>query len=147
MQFMSTMGPVLTTFVNLGMVIVIWAGGLQAIDGRLTVGQIVAFTNYLLTTMGPLTMMTMLSNVWANGIASAARINEVLDTAPDVQDVPGAIPLPASTSGQVAFENVSFHYNGDGEVLENISGQTGRMVAILGATGQEIQPGPVRPTM
>ena len=137
MQFMSTMGPVLTSFVNIGMVIVIWAGGLQAIDGRLTIGQIVAFTNYLLTTMGPLTMMTMLSNVWANGIASAARIHEVLDTVPDVQDTPGARPLPASTPGQVAFENVSFHYNGDGEVLENISlvAKPGEMVAILGATG------------
>ena len=89
MQFMSTMGPVLTIFVNIGMVIVIWAGGLQAIDGRVTVGQIVAFTNYLLTTMGPLTMMTMLSNVWANGIASAQRINEVLDTVPEVQDAAG----------------------------------------------------------
>jgi ATP-binding cassette subfamily B multidrug efflux pump len=137
MRFMSTMGPVLTSFVNIGMVIVIWAGGLQSIDGRLTVGQIVAFTNYLLTTMGPLTMMTMLSNVWANGIASAQRIHEVLDTVPDVQDSPGALPLPASTPGQVAFENVSFHYNGDGEVLESVSlvAKPGETVAILGATG------------
>jgi len=137
MQFMSTMGPVLTIFVNIGMVIVIWAGGLQAIDGKVTIGQIVAFTNYLLTTMGPLTMMTMLSNVWANGIASAARINEVLDTVPDVQDSPGALPLLASSPGQVTFENVSFHYNGDGEVLENVSlvANPGEMVAILGATG------------
>ncbi len=72
MQFMSTMSPVLTIFVNIGMVIVIWAGGLQAIQGDMTVGQIVAFINYLLTTMGPLMMMTMLANIWANGIASAA---------------------------------------------------------------------------
>jgi ATP-binding cassette subfamily B multidrug efflux pump len=137
MQFMSTMGPVLTTFVNIGMVIVIWSGGLQAINGRLTVGQIVAFTNYLLTTMGPLTMMTMLSNVWANGIASAQRINEVLDTVPDVQDYPNAQLLPATLPGRVIFENVSFHYNGDGGVLNgvNLTAEPGQMVAILGATG------------
>jgi ATP-binding cassette subfamily B protein len=137
MQFMSTMGPVLSVFVNLGMVIVIWAGGLQAINGRMTIGQIIAFTNYLLTTMGPLTMMTMLSNVWANGIASAQRINEVLDTVSEVQDAPDARPLPASTPGQVAFENVSFHYNGDGGVLKgvNLTAEPGQMVAILGATG------------
>ncbi len=51
------------------MVIVIWAGGLQAIQGGLTQGQIVAFSNYLLTTMTPLIMMVNLANVWANGIA------------------------------------------------------------------------------
>ena len=137
MQFMSTMGPVLSVFVNLGMVIVIWAGGLQAINNKVTIGQIVAFTNYLLTTMGPLTMMTMLSNVWANGIASAQRIHEVLDTIPAVQDAPDAQPLPASTPGQVAFENVTFHYNGDGAVLENVTltAKPGETVAILGATG------------
>ncbi len=84
------------------MVIVIWAGGMQAIRGDLTVGQIVAFTNYLLTTMGPLIMMTMLSNVWATGIASAQRVNEVLDTVPEVQDAPGAIALPGGCAGRVS---------------------------------------------
>ncbi len=58
MRFMSSMSPALTVFVNIGMVIVIWAGGLQSIRGSLSIGQIVAFTNYLLTTMTPLTMMT-----------------------------------------------------------------------------------------
>ena len=48
MQFMSSMGPALTIFVNIGMVIVIWSGGLEVIRGSMTVGQIVAFTNYLL---------------------------------------------------------------------------------------------------
>jgi ATP-binding cassette subfamily B multidrug efflux pump len=128
---------VLTVFVNLGMVIVIWSGGLQAIHGRVTVGQIVAFTNYLLTTMGPLTMMTMLSNVWANGIASAQRINEVLDTVPDVQNAPDAQPLPTHALSKVTLENVTFHYNGDGAVLNgiNLVAEPGEMVAILGATG------------
>ena len=139
MQFMSTMSPVLTIFVNIGMVIVIWSGGLQAIRGGLTQGQIVAFANYLLTTMTPLTMMTMLSNTWANGFASAQRINEVLDTVPEVQESPEAQPLPAPSVGRVAFENVSFHYNGshDGIVLDgvNLTAEPGQTVAILGATG------------
>src|SRR5512143_3625821 len=62
MKFMSSMGPALTICVNIGMVIVIWAGGIQAIQGQLSMCQVVAFTNYLLSTMTPLTMMTMLSN-------------------------------------------------------------------------------------
>jgi len=139
MQFTSTMSPTLTVFVNIGMVIVIWAGGLQAIQGSLSVGQIVAFTNYLLTTMTPLIMMTMLSNTWANGIASAKRVNEILDTVPEVQDVPNARTLPDQPQAQVVLENVAFHYNGNSDeaVLENINlvAEPGETVAILGATG------------
>ena len=139
MEFMAGMSPVLTMCVNVGMVIVIWAGGLQAARGDLTIGQIVAFTNYLLTTMTPLTMMTMLSNTWAQGIASARRIDEVLETVPDVQDAADAIALPAQTPGCIVFENVSFHYNGNDaeDVLTDIdlTVESGETVAILGATG------------
>src|SRR5512135_652355 len=118
MEFMATMSPALTMCVNIGMVVVIYLGGLQAIAGNLQVGQIVAFTNYLLTTMTPLIMMTMLSNTWADGIAAAKRIDGVLQIVPDIQDNPHALALPAAMSGRIAFENVSFHYNGnDAEVV------------------------------
>jgi ATP-binding cassette subfamily B multidrug efflux pump len=139
MQFMSSMSPVLTIFVNIGMVIVIWAGGLQAIQGRLLVGQIVAFNSYLLTTMTPLILMTMLSNVWAGGIASARRVNEVLDAVPEVQDAPHSLVLSDRAQGKIVFENVAFHYNGSSDlaVLEgiNLVAEPGQTIAILGATG------------
>ena len=139
LQVVSTMSPVLTMCVNIGMVIVIWAGGIQSVQGNLSVGQIVAFTNYLLTTMTPLIMMTVLSNVWAGGIASARRVNEVLDTVPDVRDAPDAISLPEPVQGRLVFENVSFHYNGAHaeSVLEeiNLTAEPGQTVAILGSTG------------
>jgi len=139
MEFMSTMTPALTVCINIGMVIVIWEGGLQAIRGSLTIGQIVAFTNYLITTMTPLTMMTMLSNVWAGGIASAKRVNEVLDTNPDIQDYPDAFILPENIQGRVVFQNVNFTFNSNVNeaVLEDINliAEPGETVAILGATG------------
>jgi ATP-binding cassette subfamily B multidrug efflux pump len=139
MQFMATMSPVLTIFVNIGMVAVIWAGGLQAMRGDMTEGQIVAFTNYLLTTMGPLTMMVMLSNTWANGIASMQRIDEVLDTVPEVQEIENPLPLPEDAQGRVAFENAAFSYDGGNEELVlkdiNLVAEPGQTVAILGATG------------
>ncbi|MCX7037892.1 MAG: ABC transporter ATP-binding protein [Spirochaetes bacterium] len=136
MQFMSIMSPVLTIFVNIGMVAVVWAGGLQAIKGTMTVGQLVAFTNYLLTTMNPLIMMTMLSNTWANGLASAKRVNEVLESMPEVPQDAQARPLPAQGPGRVVFKDVSFQYD-NGTVLEHIDlvGEPGHTVAILGATG------------
>jgi len=139
MQLMSTMSPVLTTLINAGMVIVIWSGGLQTIQGEMMIGQIVAFTNYLLTTMTPLLLMAQLSNVWANGLASAQRIDEVLDTIPEVQEAAEAIALPVQATDQVDFQDVSFHYRGDSDmaVLENIylAAESGQSVAVLGATG------------
>jgi ATP-binding cassette subfamily B multidrug efflux pump len=139
MQFMSTMSPILTLLINAGIVIVVWQGGLQAIGGNLTIGQLVAFTNYLITTMTPLTMMAQLSNTWANGLASARRIDEVLDTLPEVQEDPNAQYLPAGAPARVVLQNVDFHYNGstDGAILEgiNLAAEPGQTVAILGATG------------
>lgn len=139
MQVMSAMNPALTILINLGMVLVVWMGGLQTISGDLTVGQLVAFSNYLVTTMTPLLMMTNLANVWANGLASSRRIGEVLDTVSDVQPAVNPLRLPADLEAKVEFRNVSFHYDGaeSGEVLKNISftAQPGEMVAILGATG------------
>jgi ATP-binding cassette subfamily B multidrug efflux pump len=139
MQIMSSLSPILTMCVNVGMVIVIWVGGIRAIGGDLTVGQIVAFTNYLLTTMTPLIMMTLLSNIWAGGNVSARRINDVLETEPEVRDAPDAIPLPEPARGRLVFENVSFRYHGATaeNVLEGIdlTIEPGQTVAFLGATG------------
>jgi len=139
MQFMTTLSPAMSIFVNLAIVAVIWIGGIQAIDDSITVGQLVAFVNYLQTTLGPLTIMVMLANVAAAGMASAERINEVLETVPEVQDDAQPLSLPEISRPRVVFENVGFHYNGssDEEVLQNIDlvAEPGQTVAILGATG------------
>lgn len=139
MQFMATMGPVLAMMVNIGIAIVVYVGGLRSIEGSLTIGQIVAFSQYLLRTMGPLGMMTMLSNTWANGFASAKRVNEVLETVPEIQDQPAAGRLPENGAGRVELQNVDFHYKGsnEGAVLCGIDlvANPGETIAILGATG------------
>ncbi len=139
MRFMATLFPAMSTFINIGMVIVIWAGGVQSIGGGVSVGQIVAFINYLQTTMGPLGIMVMLANVVAAATASAERINEVLDNVPEVQDVPNPVALPDGNRERIAFEDVSFHYNGtnQGLVLNGVDlvAEPGQTVAILGATG------------
>jgi len=139
LQIVSAMSPILTMCVNIGLVIVIWAGGIESVRGDLTVGQIVAFTNYLLTTMVPLIMMTILSNIWAGGIASAKRVNEVLETVPDITDAPDAMTPPAQATGRLVFEKVSFRYRGEQAepVLTGIdlTIEPGQSVAFLGATG------------
>ncbi|MDB4943647.1 MAG: transporter related protein [Labilithrix sp.] len=134
--FMSRMAPVLSLCVNAGVVIVIWFGGRQAMVGRLTAGQIVAFTNYLFMTMAPLVMMTTLSNVWAAGLVSARRAAEILDTVPDVQDAPGAIPLEPGQAAHLVFDDVSFAY-GEEPILQHVSFdvRVGETLAIVGSTG------------
>ena len=139
MRFMTTLSPAMSIFVNLAIVAVIWIGGIQAIDGGITVGQLVAFVNYLQTTLGPLTIMVMLANVAAAGMASAERIVEVLETVPEVRDEAQPLSLPEISQPRIVFEQVGFHYNGssDEEVLQNIDlvAEPGQTVAILGATG------------
>ncbi|MHC1770262.1 MAG: ABC transporter ATP-binding protein [Flexilinea sp.] len=139
MQFMSTMTPALTLFIDIGIIVIVWAGGLEAINDTISIGQLVAFVNYLMTIMIPLLAMTNLANVWANGIASARRINEVLETVSEVQDDPKAQSLPDRSQARVIFKDVSFHYNSsnNGNVLKGVNfiAEPGQTVAILGATG------------
>ena len=139
MKIMASMSPILTMLINIGIILVVWLGGLQSIQGDLTLGQIVAFTNYLMATLHPLISMTQLSNNWANGLASSKRINEVLDAEPEVAELPNASSLPQTIRGEVEFDHVYFHYNGDTaiKVLENVCtrAEAGKVTAILGATG------------
>jgi len=139
MKFMASMPPMLTMCINTGMVLVIWVGGFNAVRGELTIGQVVAFTNYLLTTMAPMIFMANLTNVWAAGIASSKRVVEVLDIIPDIQDDVVAKEMQEHTQGRIVFENVSFRYSNASEalLLDDISVvvEPGRTLAILGATG------------
>jgi ATP-binding cassette subfamily B multidrug efflux pump len=139
MQYMAFLSPSMMILVNTGIVLVIWAGGLKVISGDLTIGEIVAFTNYLLTSISPLLILANISTFLANSFASAERINGMLEVIPEVRDQPQAISLPLIAQGQVIFEHVGFHYNGtsDEPVLHDINlvANPGEMIAILGATG------------
>jgi ATP-binding cassette subfamily B protein len=89
--------------------------------------------------MQPLIMMTQLSNTWANGLASAKRVNEVLETVPEIAESERPETLPEPPMGAVKFEHVDFHYNGnsDRQILEDIclKAEPGKTIAVLGATG------------
>lgn len=123
---------------NLGVIGVLWFGGIKVIEGSMQIGQIIAFVNYLTITLFSLVMVSQLLIQLARAEASARRIQEVLDTSPKVQDRPDAIK-EFSPQGRVAFENVSFCYDGQGcdMVLRNVtfSAEPGQTVALLGTTG------------
>lgn len=113
--------PVLTLLTTLGTVAVIWWGGVRVIGGRLSVGELIAFNNYLLIGMSPLLLLSNMLTLISRAEASAERIWEVLDAKPAIQTAPAPYQ-PATMQGRVVFEHVSFHYNagrGEGAPLPN----------------------------
>ncbi|HET59585.1 MAG TPA: ABC transporter ATP-binding protein [Chloroflexi bacterium] len=144
-RLMGGLFPLLFFILNIGIVIVVYSGGNQVIQGNLTLGEMIAFLNYLGMVMFPLLFLAMIIGMLASAGASAKRIWTVLSAAEEVVDRPSAQEMPA-IKGQVEFKNVSFSYrakseNGDikhgDPVLKNInfSVKPGETVAILGATG------------
>ena len=137
-RLVSVVRPFMMLALNLGVVGAIWFGGIQVVQGDMSVGQIIAFVNYLLRTLFSLMMVGMLLIRVSRAEASADRILEVLNTEPKIKNMPGAAGV-FSARGRVAFEHVAFSYDGhsDDPVLQNIDfvAEPGQMVAILGATG------------
>lgn len=141
-QLVVLLLPTMVLILNLGIAAIIWFGGLQAINGQMTSGEIVAFVNYLLMTMITVMMLGRILPMISAAEASAGRILEVVDSKVKVQDKPQARPIdPEQVNGRIAFENVTFDYDSDQNeheaVLKNIDfvARPGETVAILGATG------------
>ena len=130
--------PFMMLALNLGVVGVIWFGGVQVTHGSMGIGQIIAFVNYLLRSLFSLMMVSMLLMRVSRAEASAERILEALNSEPQVQNKPHAVGT-FKPRGQVVFENVTFNYSGNTHdpVLKDISfvAEPGQTVAILGATG------------
>jgi len=137
-QYISIFFPIVMALMNMGTVAIIYFGGIQVFQGTTSLGQIMAFTNYLFSTMFPVLMLSMMAGQISAASASATRIMEVLDVEPEVKDKPDAITLD-QIQGRVVFENVTFSYRDDGgdPVLTEVSfiAEPGQKVALLGQTG------------
>lgn len=136
-RLFATMVPLVFFIANLALLLVYWIGGTQVIAGRLSLGRMLAFANYMMMAFFPALMLTFVLTMVAQAGASAERIFEVLDARSEVTDRPGARELPP-VAGRVTFENVSFRYFENSDlVLDHVSfeAQPGQMVALLGATG------------
>ena len=101
--------PALTFVTNVGMVAVIWFGGVDTINGRLSVGELVAFNNYLLIGMAPLLLLSNILAMVSRAEVSAERVLDLLHTSPAIQIVSNA-HRSEQVAGEVVFENVSFRY-------------------------------------
>ncbi|HNS33241.1 MAG TPA: ABC transporter ATP-binding protein [bacterium] len=133
----ATYQPLIIFISSIGTIIILWYGGFQVIQGNLTIGTMVAFIGYIGVLYSPLEQINQVNTIFQSAQASAERIFEVLDMAPEVEDKKNAILLPGKLEGDVLFKNVTFGYNGKENVLRNISfeAKAGETFAIVGPSG------------
>jgi ATP-binding cassette subfamily B multidrug efflux pump len=129
--------PLVDVFGLIGTCLVLWLGAWMVIQNELTVGYIMAFTDYLWRFWEPISAISRVYSRVLSAMASAERIFEYLDTQPEIKDAPDARPLPP-IQGDVRFEHVWFRYSdGDDYVLKDINLHIapGQTVALVGPTG------------
>lgn len=136
-QFLSGMiMPIMMFIGNLNYVVIAVVGGLRVASGTMSLGDVQAFIQYTRSFTQPITQIASMANLLQSGVASAERVFELLDEDEEPTDEHHAT-LPAETRGEVVFENVSFRYEPDTPLIDDLSLSVspGQMVAIVGPTG------------
>jgi len=135
------MTPIMQISFNISIVLVLWIGGRYVIGGTMTDGNLYAFISYIINVLMSVMMIAFTFLQLTRARACAERINEVMDTVPEIRDSANALhaALPESR-GKVEFRDVSFRYAATGigdDVLSHIdlSIEPGQFVAIVGGTG------------
>ncbi len=131
--------PVMMLAMNVTTLAVVWTGGRQVLAGSMPVGDLTAFTTYIVQVLMSLMMLAMVLLQSSRALASLRRITEVLDTEVDLTDDAASEKDAVVTNGSVEFRNVSFAYykNNREKVLADISFkiEAGETVGIIGSTG------------
>ena len=139
MRVMIFMSPVMTLFMNITIIAVIWFGGRIVLSGDMDIGDLSAFITYVSQILSSLMMVTVMFMMSSRAIASGKRICEVLDEKLDLTDEDARQPEKTVTSGRIEFRNVSFRYykSSADPVLDNISFtvEPGMTVGVIGSTG------------
>jgi ATP-binding cassette, subfamily B, multidrug efflux pump len=136
-QFISGMiQPAMNFISNLNYVAIAVIGGLRVASGQMTLGDVIAFIQYSRQFTFPIIQTASIVNVLQSAVASAERVFELLDEAEEVPD-PVAPRVLGRARGSVAFEGVSFRYEPDRPLIEDLSlvADAGETVAIVGPTG------------
>jgi ATP-binding cassette subfamily B multidrug efflux pump len=132
---MAKYNPPIEFLSNLVLVLVVSIGGYFVIGGDMSLGTLVAFSNYIFMLIWPMRMMGWLTNVLAQCIASVKKIDKLFEEEPVIKNCDSPVK-PEKLEGHVEFRNVSFEFAGT-EVLKdiNIDAKPGSTIAIMGMTG------------
>jgi len=137
MRVVAIFNPLVALTVNVGIVLILWIGGMRVNTGDMEVGKIMAFINYMTQVLFGLTIMTRVLNMFIRAKASAERIGEVFEAENTIITKDRPVKLENS-KGLLEFENVYFKYHSDSRyVLEeiNFTVNHGETLAIIGSTG------------
>jgi ATP-binding cassette subfamily B protein len=132
----SVFNPLMAFIFSLGGLIIWYVGGKNVLEGKLTLGELMAFLSYIGMFYSPLTQLTLLSTWFSNFTAASHRIFEVLDTEPQVKE-PKKVIKSFKIKGEIEFRNVTFGYDPYQPVLKNVSFkiEPGEIVGIVGKSG------------
>ena len=135
---MILMSPIMSFFMYATTLAVLWFGGNQVIDTTLTPGELSMFITYATQILSSLMMVSFVFVMLSRALASAKRINEVLDEKINIESAAEAGTTPVKR-GEIEFKNVSFRYykNSEGKALDSVSLTipAGKTVGIIGSTG------------
>lgn len=137
LRLMAIYSPFIEFSSSLGTLIVLFFGGRLALQGALSVADLVAFFLYLEMFYQP---VRNLGNAWESvqlSLAGADRVADLLEESPEMHDRQGASPLKERARGEIVFHNVDFHYSEGEPILENISLEipSQQVIALVGPTG------------
>jgi len=135
-QQMAILTPVIELVAACGVAVVLWYGGHNVIDGRISAGSLVAFLTYAVNSTNPIKRLSKIIGNIQKALAAAQRVFDVLDMPEEVVNSPKALVLP-HVKGNVEFKNVSFGYKADELVLKNFSfkAKPGQVIAFVGPSG------------
>ncbi len=119
LRLRAALGSTIAFVAFAGLALVLWFGGREAIAGRLTGGELIAFLVYGLTVAGSLGSLLNLYSVFQQGIGATKRVFDILQQPPDILDAPNAQTLNR-VNGEIRFQNVAFSYDQRQEVLHNL---------------------------
>ncbi len=137
-QFVSGLiMPTMMFIGNLNYVVIAVLGGLKVANGSISLGDVQAFIQYSRQFTQPLTQVASMTNLLQSGVASAERVFELLDAPEQDADALGSPVDKADRHGEVRFEHVSFSYDPQRPLIEDLSlvAAPGQTVAIVGPTG------------
>ncbi len=129
--------PIFRLLPGLGAIVLLWLGGLHVIQGKIMLGDFVAFNAYLTMLIRPVIMLGFIVNRFAQGTASIDRINLILNQKPEICDEEGVDEKITELDGEIEFRHLTFAYFNSSPVLKDINFkiEPGSTVAIVGATG------------
>ena len=133
-RLMGMLWPTLELMLGIAMVLVVWLGGREVLQGRIDIGHFTSFVFFMMQLTWPIIALGWVINIFQRGTASLARINEIMLEKPEIQDAPAA--QDREIEGEIEFRGLNFSYEGK-QVLHdlNLTVPAGSSLAIVGPTG------------